>query len=124
MERKKFLNGFITKELNGSTLIEAIMAILLIVMIVAASGIVFSNLLISSNLNDKIAAEFLCDKVLVQSVNNQLYISQTIVQGKFVVYSKFSEYENFSDLMLIHVKVQLANGKLLAEQKVIQNVHL
>lgn len=108
------------KLINASTLVETIIAMLIVTIAFSLALILMISISKNSNNSLKTKAYMLANDVLVQTKAEKSYIDQEYAFGNIVIKKTVTEYENNEELFQLNVSAyDLKNFKLVEQNELI-----
>ena len=107
----------IVRKIKGSTLIETLVAMTVILISLVFCGIIFFNVLNSGNNYAKFRAHSLIYEAALKTKTDKRFIDEKIEDDGILIQKTMSSYNGIKDLHLEIFTASDANGKLLDEYK-------
>lgn len=101
--------------MKSSSLIEVIVAMVIMVITFGVGMMIYHNILKSGTNLQNIKAEMLLSKVFEETSQLKSYFDEDINEGELIVKKKVGKYPNNSSLLLLEIQVYSKEEKLLAE---------
>jgi Tfp pilus assembly protein PilV len=114
----------VVKRLPAFTILETIIALLIIITIFAIITLSLSKVLDSNNINEKIEAHVLTKNYAIQTKVNNDYVNSKSDPSKYMIERQIDYYQNNKSLIQITITAKNTHGKLLDTYKeiIINNV--
>ena len=106
----------LNQKLKASTLVEAIIAMLIITVTFSLGLLLMLNISKNSNNSLKTKAYILANDVLVKSKSENLYLDQEYNYGNITIKKAVSEYENNEELFQLNISAFDSRNYKLFEQ--------
>jgi hypothetical protein len=103
--------------LKAATLIESIIAMVIIVVCFGIAMMIYVNVLDSDKQRIKLDSSLILEKTAIQMKHDRRYLDEQVLAGDFVIQSSFSNYKQGRGLMEFSLKLFDLSGKLIAERK-------
>ena len=103
--------------LKASTLVEIIVAMVIISTVFVLSLAVFVNISKNSNNGLKLKAALISEEVMVSTRQNKLYIDEEIDIDHLDIIKRVSTYKSYKDLVLVSIEIKDKRGKSLLIKK-------
>ncbi|OFY26027.1 MAG: hypothetical protein A2275_05835 [Bacteroidetes bacterium RIFOXYA12_FULL_35_11] len=107
----------LNKKLHASTLIEVLIAMVIIVVVFGIANMIFLNIQKSTNTGIKIAASLELDKIAAETHRNFTYMDEEYKLDRFTIIKKVSNYNKAEELRQLNFEVLDAEGKIILERK-------
>ena len=104
-------------KLKGSTLIESLVALILVMLAMGIAATVFTNVMSFSNYNAQSRAVILLNRISMETKKDKMYLDGTLTDKEFVIEKRVSPYNNSRDLSVLWLKAYDKKEKLIAERK-------
>ena len=104
------------KKLKGSTLVEVLIAMAIVMFVVGLFTTIYLNVLKSSDHYRKIEAALLLDKMAFATKQSRLFLDEEIKADEFVLVKRISPYPGVSNVSRLTLKVFDKSEKLLSER--------
>ena len=105
----------LNKKLHASTLIEVLIAMVIIVVVFGIANMIFLNIQKSTNTGIKIAASLELDKIAAETHRNFTYMDEEYKLDRFTIIKKVSNYNKAEELRQLNFEVLDAEGKIILE---------
>jgi Tfp pilus assembly protein PilV len=115
--------GF-NKRLKGSTLLEALIAMVLLLICIIISAGVINNIVQSADSADKLRAELLLSKWMTDAVDQSQFINEEITSGDLKLTKKATRLTDYDDVVYINLIATNKEGRLVGEKKLLIKVSL
>ena len=103
-------------KLSGSTLLESLVAmILLLICIILATGVI-NSLSQSSNDLEKLKSALLSQELMNQTRKEERYIDEDIQEDRILLQKRSSKYNNIDDVVMIVITAKNEMGENLSVQ--------
>lgn len=104
------------EKLSGSTLLESLVAmILLLICIILATGVI-NSIVHSSNATEKLRAVLLTQELMNQTRMEERYIDEDIQEDHFLLQKRASKYQDIDDIVMIIITAKNEMGEKLSVQ--------
>ena len=103
-------------KLKASTLVEALVAMVIVMLAVGMFTTIYVNVMKSSDHNRKVLASVLLDKIAMETKQKKVFLDEQIKTEEFIVDKKIVPYEGAAGLSVLSLKASDKNEKLLAER--------
>lgn len=110
-------------KLKASTLIETMVAMVILCLVMGTAMVVFINATSSSISFDKVKAGFLVNNAMEQTHNTQSFVDEELEIDQIKLIKTVTAYGSNNDLVLIEIKAFNPEEKLLAVSKSILKQH-
>ena len=104
----------INSKLQASTLIESLIAMIIIVLSIGISAMIYSSILSSDKEFIKLKANKLIDAECVKTKTQQLFVDSEVKIDEFVIEKKISLYNDTENLYQISFMATDVNGNTIA----------
>jgi Tfp pilus assembly protein PilE len=104
-------------KLKGSTLLEGIVAITVLMVSFSICAVVFANLLKTGNNHSETSALLEMKKILNECTEKDRFIDESFDYTNFKIFKKVTKKENSENLLNIKLKAVDANGKEIGQLK-------
>jgi len=104
------------KKVRASTLVETIVAMLIITFVFSIGFLIIMNLSKNSNNSLKTKAYFLTNEILVSTKSKKQFFDQDFDFGNITIKRTVSEYQNNEELYQLNLKALDLNNHKLFEQ--------
>lgn len=108
-------------KLKAATLIESLVAMVIIMLCFGVSAMIYINVLNGGNYRLKLNAHARLSEIAIESKNKKNFIDREIAGEKLDVKVSFSSYKG-SELSLMHIAAYDKQGKLIGTRKEIISV--
>ena len=102
------------KKLKGSTLVEALVAMIIVMLALGVFTTVYVNVLKSGDRHRKLQAGLLLDKIALEAKQNRLLLDAEYKTEEFVIQKKVEVYGGAEGLLSLSLKAFDKNEKLMA----------
>lgn len=102
--------------LKASTLMESLVAMVLIMLTMCIGGMIYANVLSSSDNARKLNAQLLLDQVVQEMKEKEDFIDGSVEVGEIRVEKRVQLYKETDGLWQVSLKAYDAKNKLLATQ--------
>ncbi|MBI4646420.1 MAG: hypothetical protein HY738_07460 [Bacteroidia bacterium] len=109
----------ILKKIAAVSLIEAIVAMVIIMLVYSASVMIFVNTSEAGNASVKLKAWSALEEYINRTVNEKNYIDEKTKAGNLILTRKTAAYENIEGLLTIEFKACRSDGRTLVTRKII-----
>lgn len=103
-------------KLSGNTLIETIVAMVIIIFCTTLAALIYLNVLSSQNTAQKLRAFYISKEVVLQSVSGKDFLDAAFKKDGLQVDKSCKPYKENSDLICIRVILKDEDGRKLWEQ--------
>lgn len=107
----------LNKKIRATTLIEAIIAMLIIVIAYGIGLMIFMNVSKSASSGLKLKATLQLESVLSQTKKDAKYLDEEIETDNLKIEKTVTKYEGNKSLNVLHIRVLSKDNKLLAEHR-------
>lgn len=114
----------LTHKLKASTLIEALVAMIIIVVIYTIGLTIFINVNKANNNRLKIEAFLQLEDIVANTKKEARYLDETYDLNNMKIEKIITKYDNNNNLNLLQIKVLTKDNKLLAEHREVVKVSL
>jgi competence protein ComGF len=114
----------LTHKIKSSTLIEALVAMVIIILVYAIGLTIFINVNKSNNNRLKIEAFLVLEDIVTNTKKEAKYIDEIYDLENLKIEKKITKYENNNSLNILQIKVLSKDNKLLAEHREIVKINL
>ncbi|HET6243889.1 MAG: hypothetical protein H0V01_04385 [Bacteroidetes bacterium] len=109
--------ALLTKKIKASTLIEVIVALIIVMITFGIAMVIFINVTHSDNQVQKLKASLILNESALKTSKENSYIDEkTEVDGLFIN-KTINPYENIPGLNLVLFEAFDVNGKIIAERR-------
>ena len=105
------------KQIKGSTLIETLVAMIVILISWVFCGIIFANILNSGNNHQTFRAHTLLNQIAIKTKSEKKFIDETLEDNNIAIQKSIRSYNGIKDLYLQSITATDDMGKVLAEYK-------
>ena len=105
------------KKIKGSTLIEVLVAMVIVLVVYSIAMMIFLNIKRSANTGLKSIALLELDNVVIETKKKFSFIDEDYKTESFVIKKKISPYGKNNDLRVLSVEVVDLAGRLITERK-------
>lgn len=112
------------KKLKASTLLESMVAMMIVMMCLGFFSMIYVNIMNSDNNRQKLKISLLLKTIANQTIKESKFIDEQIKQGDITIEKKIETYENTSNLKLIKLTANNENGNTINQYKqlvIVQN---
>lgn len=109
--------ALLTKKLQGATLLESIVAMVLLMVCLGIATLVYVNVVGSGNSRQKFHAYVLIHQVAAQARIQRNYLDEEQEMAGITVTKKISKYAGMEKTYTMKITATDLNGEVLAEQK-------
>lgn len=102
-------------KLKAATLIESIIAMVIIVLSLGITTMVYNNVIQSDKQREQLKGRMLINNELVYIKKNKKYVDDEKVYGDYLIKSKVKPYDQSDDLYRLSLSVENAKGLLITE---------
>lgn len=110
-------------KISASTLIEAIVAMLIIVIVYGIGIMIFMNVKKSANNGLKLEAILQVENILSQTKKEAKYVDENFDFDNLKIEKKILKYDNASSLNILEIKALSNDNKVLTEHREIIKVN-
>jgi len=114
----------LTDKIKASTLVEALVAMVIILIIYGIGLTIFINVNKSSANRLKIEAYLQLEDIVAKTKKEARYLDETYDLENLKVEKKITKYDNNNSLNVLQIKILSKENKLLAEHREIIKVNL
>ena len=107
--------ALLTKKIKGSTLVESLIAMVVVMVSFGVATTVYVNVLSSRDEIQKLKSMTILKKLAFESKQNRLFLDDNITVDGFVIEKKVVSYNGQKDLFQLKLKAFNQNEKQLAE---------
>jgi Tfp pilus assembly protein PilV len=107
--------ALLTKKITASTLLESLIAMVVVMVSFAIASAIYLQILSSGGEFQKLKAAALLQKIADETKQNRLYLDDNITVDQFVVEKKVVSYNGQKHLFHLKLKVFMQKEKQLAE---------
>lgn len=107
----------VTYKIKGSSLLETLIAIVLMVVSFSVATMIIINVLASDRGRMKMHATLELEKLYIQTIHEKSYINSTVESGKIKLVKTIEPYKGSSNLYQITLTAVQENGQNLSEIK-------
>ena len=104
------------RRLKASTLVEALTAMVIVMLALSLFTTIYVNIMKSGEHQRKMQAALLLDKIAVETKQNKIFLDEKIKTGEFVLQKQVAPYNGAVNLSMLSLKAFDGNEKLLAER--------
>lgn len=113
-------NKMLNFKVKASTLVESIIAMLIVTIVFSMALVLMLNISKNSNNSLKTKAYILANDVLVKTKSEKSYLDQEFNYGNITIKKMLVEYENNEELFLLNISTyDLRNHKLFEQNELI-----
>lgn len=102
--------------LKASSLVEVIIAMVVITLVFGLTLVIYLNVVRSSSLFPKLKASSLLDQVALQTKTEKRFFEETLETGGYHIHKQVSIYRGNERLLLIRLQATDPEGTVLAER--------
>jgi hypothetical protein len=118
IRKKVLLNGYINMVVKGSTLIETIFAMLVIMISFSICITIFSRLIANNVSSQELKANsIICSEVELMKRNKHFFSQYKLVENNWVLVAEVEPYENSSDHFILTVAIKDSVNRIIGKQK-------
>ncbi len=107
--------ALLTKKIKGATLIESLIAMLIVMLCFGIAITVYVNVISSGNQLQKLKSELLLKQIAVQTKNAGVFLDEKMTLDGIVVQKKIVPYNGLKHLIHLNLKAYSSSEKLLSE---------
>ena len=112
----KVKNIYLIRKVISSTLVEAIVAMLIVTIAFSMALVLMLNISKNSNNSLKTKAYILANDIMVKTKSEKLYFDQDFDYGNIIIKKTVTEYENSEELFQLKVSAFDSRNHKLFEQ--------
>lgn len=105
------------KLLKGSSLVEVLVAMIIIMSSLAAGVILYGKIHKSSLIRMKITANLHVEKIMTETRASKEFVDKEFTIDNIIIQREFIPYEEYENLQVMQVKAINKEGKVLLEKK-------
>jgi hypothetical protein len=105
------------KSLKGSTIIETIVALVLLLLISGIVFIIYSNLFINSKDFLKLEANSIANEISISVKKDKIYLDEETHNGNLNVKKSFKEYKDLQNVVVLSIVVTDMNNVIVLSRK-------
>lgn len=102
-------------KLKASTLMESLVAMVLIMFTMCIGGMIYGNVLSGSDNGPKVKAQFLLERYEIRKGTNVRNTKEEV--GDMIVQLTMEKYKDSGTIYMVKLTARDMNGKILAERK-------
>ncbi len=106
--------GLLKHKVKGATLIEALVAIIVVAITFVMSAMIYINIISSDNSFQKLEATSIVKKLVIDTYANSNFIDTTMTQDSITIIKSVSKYPGISNAMLLSINAHGPNKRSLA----------
>lgn len=110
------------KRLKGSTLLEALIAMVLLLICIIISAGVINNIVQSADSADKLRAELLLSKWMVDTVDQLKFVDEETTSNDLKLTKKVTRLTDYDDVVYIRLVATNKEARVVGEKKVLIKV--
>ncbi|MFI5219202.1 MAG: prepilin-type N-terminal cleavage/methylation domain-containing protein [Bacteroidia bacterium] len=107
----------LNKKINGSTLIETLVAMVIIIICFGIGTVIYSNVINSVDFRQRLHASMVLNEVSIQSKKDNNYVDNDYEIENLVVKKKINRFMESDDLLQMTLSAYNGKGKLIAQHK-------
>ena len=107
--------ALLTKKINASTLVESLIAMVVVVISFGIATTIYVNVLSSGEEFQRLKAVAILQKIAMETKQNRLYLDDNIVVDQFIVEKKVISYNGQKHLFQLKLKAYVQKEKQLDE---------
>lgn len=107
--------ALLTKKIPGATLIEALIAMVIVMLSFGIAITVYVNVISSGNQSQKLKCQFLLKKIAIETKQNHLFLDEKISSDEITVQKTVTPYSGNKNILQLNLKAYSPNEKLLSE---------
>ncbi|HEX8514821.1 MAG TPA: hypothetical protein VF868_01390 [Bacteroidia bacterium] len=104
-------------KLKGATIVESMIAMVIIVASVGITSLIFINVLNSDKQSVLIKAELILDRELIHLKNTKEFIDGETAIGNWIMKKSISRYEHSNNLYALSLLLMDENGRLITKRQ-------
>ena len=108
-ESRKYIRGFFNQKIGGTSIVEVVVALIIIMVIFYISTAIILQLQKNSRSFDKYEANAIANTILAQ--DHKVLIDKTIVHGKYKFLLSYKTFDK--ETVQLHISAQDGSGKEL-----------
>lgn len=106
--------ALLNKKLKGSTLVEALTAMVIVMLALGVFTTIYVNVMKSGDRQRKVQAGLLLDKIAMETKRDQLFLDAEFKTEEFVIQKRVSPYSGGANLFSLTLEAFDKNKKLLS----------
>ena len=114
---KKNQKYMVTNQLKAFSIVETLVALVLISLAFGAGAMIYLNVLSTSNIALKEKANLVLEEIYQKTILTERYVSEELVERQFRVEKKIQPYRNNSKVYLLELKAFDTKDKLMATHR-------
>jgi|CXWL01.1.fsa_nt_gi hypothetical protein len=107
--------AILNKKIKAATLIESLIAMVIVMLCFGISTTVYINVISSGNQIQKLKSELILKKVAMETKKEHLFLDEEITLDEITVRKKITPYNGLKNLSQINLQAYNSNEKLLSE---------
>ena len=107
------------KRLRGSTLLEALIAMVLLLICIIISAGVINNIVLSADSADKLRAELLLNNWMADTMDQSQFVDEERTTGNLKLTKKVIRLPNYEDVIYIRLRATNNETRVVGEQKML-----
>ena len=108
--------GLLKKKIKGSTLVEALVALVIATFSIGIAAAIFGNVMSFNNYNAKSRAVVLLNKISIETKKEKWCLDEKIETDEFTIMKKISPYKNTTGLSALSLKAFDKSKKPVADR--------
>lgn len=107
--------ALLTKKIKAATLIESLIAMVIVMLCFGIAITVYVNVISSGNQAQKLRSRLLLKKIAVETKQSRVFLDEKITLDEVVVQKKITPYNGMKNLVQMNLKAYSNTEKLLSE---------
>lgn len=107
--------ALLNTKLKGTTLIESLIAMVVVMLCFGIATTVYVNVITSGNQVQKLKSQLLLKKIASETKQNRLFLDKKTSSDEIIVEKKIIQYGGMKNLLQLNLKAYTKNEKLLSE---------
>jgi hypothetical protein len=111
--------ALLTKKIQAATLIESLIAMVIVMLSFGIATTVYVNVISSGNQLQKLKSELLLKRIASETIKAHLFLDEKITVDEITVQKKITSYNGSKDLLEISLQAFSSNEKLLCSYNIL-----
>jgi hypothetical protein len=103
------------KKLKASTLIESLIAMLVIMLCFSIAVMIYLNVVRSDKLYQKNTANFILNEIAIQTKKEKKFIDESLKEGQFLIQKNVEKYQDTANLYRLHILAFNTRNEIIGE---------
>lgn len=108
---------YFSKKLKATTLIEVLVAMIIILLSFGTGMMIYNNILNSDNGYEKMKSRLILNEIAIETKKEKTFFDEIKEEETFTIHKSIEQYKDKKNLSLLHLKAFNKQGRLIAEKK-------